>query len=98
MHTYDTIVNMSALTKAEKYLRKDEHRISTYDLKQKLFIENIKKRKCENCHKSRWLKKRIPLELHHKNGDKYDNRIINLQILCPNCHALTDTYRKQKKK
>ena len=33
------------------------------------------------------------LELHHINGDHYDNRIENLQILCPNCHAKTDNYR-----
>jgi predicted HNH restriction endonuclease len=35
----------------------------------------------------------IPLELHHVNGDNRDNRIENLQLLCPNCHALTDNYR-----
>jgi hypothetical protein len=26
------------------------------------------------------------------NGDHFDNRLENLQILCPNCHAQTDTY------
>lgn len=36
---------------------------------------------------------RIPLELHHINGDHTDNRLENLQVLCPNCHALTDNYR-----
>jgi len=33
------------------------------------------------------------VELHHINGDSRDNRLENLQILCPNCHALTDNYR-----
>ena len=37
--------------------------------------------------------KPIPLELHHINGVHSDNRIENLQLLCPNCHALTDNYR-----
>lgn len=36
--------------------------------------------------------KNIPLELEHKNGNHFDNRIENLEILCPNCHAQTDTY------
>jgi hypothetical protein len=35
----------------------------------------------------------IPMELHHIDGDKYNNAIANLLLLCPNCHALTDTYR-----
>ena len=37
------------------------------------------------------------LELHHINGVKDDLRIDNLQILCPNCHALTDNYRGKNK-
>ena len=39
-----------------------------------------------------WMNKKIPLQLHHINGDRTDNRIENLQLLCPNCHALTDNY------
>lgn len=37
--------------------------------------------------------KAIPLEMEHKNGIHNDNRIENLAFLCPNCHALTDTYK-----
>jgi 5-methylcytosine-specific restriction endonuclease McrA len=36
------------------------------------------------------LGKPIPIELHHKNGDHYDNSLDNLEILCPNCHAQED--------
>ena len=34
----------------------------------------------------------MPTNLHHINGDRFDNRIDNLKILCPNCHALTPNY------
>jgi 5-methylcytosine-specific restriction endonuclease McrA len=32
------------------------------------------------------------MQLHHRNGDGTDNRLHNLQILCPHCHAQTDTW------
>lgn len=40
-----------------------------------------------------WLGQPIPLELHHKDGNKNHNELSNYELLCPNCHALTDTYR-----
>lgn len=72
---------------------------STYQshkLKNRLFNEKIKDEKCEICGIAEWNGKPISLELHHINGNPTDNRIENLQILCPNCHSQTDTYRKAK--
>lgn len=62
--------------------------IQSHKLKEKLIRENIKEYKCEICKNTEWQGVPIPLELHHINGDHYDNRLENLQILCPNCHAL----------
>lgn len=36
---------------------------------------------------------KCPLETDHINGDPYDDRFENLRVLCPNCHALTSTYK-----
>lgn len=48
---------------------------------------------CESCFLNTWLDKPIALELHHIDGDRTNNSIENLQILCPNCHSFTDNYR-----
>lgn len=55
--------------------------------------EGIKPHQCECCKMTEWLGQPIPLELHHKDGNKNHNELSNYELLCPNCHALTDTYR-----
>ena len=35
--------------------------------------------------------KPIPLELDHIDGNHYNNELINVRIVCPNCHAQTET-------
>lgn len=64
----------------------------SYFLKNRLLKEGLKEHVCECCKNSEWMGKPIPLQLHHINGNHTDNRIENLQLLCPNCHALTDNY------
>jgi len=53
---------------------------------------------CESCKNSLWQKQEIPLEVHHIDGDRVNNLYDNLQLLCPNCHALTDNFRNKKRK
>lgn len=67
--------------------------VKTHTLKQKLIRDGLKKECCEKCGLSKWLGKPIPLELHHINGDHYDNSLNNLQLLCPNCHAIEPNHR-----
>lgn len=61
---------------------------------KRLIKEGLKEKKCECCGLTEWQGKEIPLELHHINGNHNDNRIENLQLLCPNCHAQTDNFCK----
>lgn len=77
-------------------LNGDIQYVSSYGLKNKLLNEGIKEKKCENCNNHEWMGKPIKLELHHIDGDNTNNRLENLQILCPNCHSYTDTFRKGK--
>ena len=71
---------------------------NTWRLKNRLLAEGIKPHHCERCLLSQWLDQNIPLELHHKDGDRTNNTLRNIELLCPNCHALTDNYRGSKKK
>ncbi len=34
-----------------------------------------------------------PLEIHHIDGNYTNNKEENLQVLCPNCHSLTNNYK-----
>lgn len=62
--------------------------IKSHTLRLRLIKEGLKKAECENCHRSKWEGLDIPLELDHINSDHFDNRLENLKILCPNCHAI----------
>lgn len=76
----------------EEYLQNSSD-IQTNKVKKKILDEGIKGYKCESCELSTWLNQPIPLELHHIDGNRTNNRIENYQLLCPNCHAFTNSYR-----
>ena len=68
---------------------------STYssgNLRRRLIREGLKESRCEICGLDSWRGEPVPLALDHVNGDPTDNRLENLRILCPNCHALTETW------
>ena len=70
---------------------------NTHQLKNRILREKLKEYQCEICLNKEWLGRPIPLEFHHKNGVRDDNRLENIEFLCPNCHALTDNYRAKKR-
>lgn len=76
---------------------KNKINISSHKLKLKLIEDGLKEYRCESCKLNEWMGVTIPIELHHIDGNRFNNDIDNLQILCPNCHAITDNYSGKKK-
>lgn len=72
----------------------------TYKLKKRLIREGYLEDRCQLCG---WCEKPIgaeftPCELHHKDGNSHNHLRENLELICPNCHSLTATYRAKNKK
>jgi hypothetical protein len=69
---------------------------STYQrslLKERLFVEGLKGRRCELCGQGEmWQGRRMALILDHINGVHDDNRLENLRIVCANCNATLETH------
>lgn len=84
--------NCNKRCSAKDFLNKNKHSKLNPTIKQKLFKENLKEYKCEICGISEWQGKSIILQVHHIDGNPYNNTLENIQILCPNCHSQTDSY------
>ena len=81
------------LTRFRDYTNDPENKPRTRSLYDAL--EYIRGHKCENpeCGKSEHCGKPIPLEIHHKDANRFNNTLDNLELLCPTCHAMTENYR-----
>lgn len=87
-HNYTKGLNNNTYIPLEEYLRRESPRIQL--IKDKLFIEGYKEYRCEICGVSHWQGKILPLELHHRDGNNFNNTLENFQILCPNCHSIQE--------
>lgn len=71
----------------------DSFYTNTNCLKGRLYNEGLKIRECELCGQGEiWNSKKMSLILDHINGDRHDNRLENLRIVCPNCNATLETH------
>lgn len=86
------------ISKKRRSMNLDEYLTGSLDIqsnkvRNKILKEGIKPHQCECCGNTEWMGQPIPLELHHKDGDRNHNELSNFELLCPNCHAFTDSYR-----
>jgi hypothetical protein len=65
-------------------------------VKLRLLSAGIKQNRCEECGIEEWLGEPLSLNLHHVNGDGDDNRLVNLVLLCPNCHSQTPNFARRR--
>ena len=72
----------------------------TYKLKLRMLREGLIEDKCEKCgwHEKPDGAEFSPCELHHKDGNSHNHLRDNLEMICPNCHSLTESYRAKNKK
>ena len=70
----------------------------SHKLRIRLLDEGVFEHKCSSCNNTEWMGAPIPLELEHINGVFNDHRLVNLTLLCPNCHSQTPTHAGKNKK
>jgi 5-methylcytosine-specific restriction endonuclease McrA len=70
----------------------------TSKLSKRLIKEGLKEYRCERCKIVDYNGEHISLELNHKDGNNANHCLENLELLCPNCHSQTETYRFKNKK
>ena len=86
-------IKWSTTAKPLAEILKENVHHNTSDLRRKLLKAGLLKNICSVCGLLPiWNGKPLTLQLDHINGVRLDNRIGNLRILCPNCHAQTDTF------
>jgi len=78
----------------------EDHSFNGNLLKKRLFEMGWKNEcaTCKNVHFDEkdgmvlWQGKELILQIEHRNGVHSDNRLENLELLCPLCHSQTSTY------
>lgn len=63
--------------------------------KVKKYLLQTRGHKCQHCKNCTWLNKPITLEIEHIDGNHMNNKLDNVELLCPNCHSMTPTYKSK---
>ncbi|MBW4429374.1 MAG: HNH endonuclease [Nostoc desertorum CM1-VF14] len=100
-HFLRSNIGMSNSRKIEIPLEKlliDGTEVHTHRLKKRLIKVGLLEEKCYECGVLYWQEKKLSLHLDHIDGNRKNNKLENLRLLCPNCHSLTETYCGNKNK
>jgi hypothetical protein len=65
---------------------------SSSNFRRRLIRKGLLDGKCYSCGLTQWMGSPAPLQLDHIDGNRANCLLANLRILCPNCHALTNTF------
>ena len=75
----------------EKLLNDDFDSMSRQRKRKRILIEQDYK--CNKCEIVDWRGEHISFEMHHIDGNRNNNERKNLEVICPNCHSQTDTWK-----
>lgn len=64
----------------------------------KRFLTETQGAECKKCGLVEWMGQPVPLNVHHKDGDATNNTPNNMELLCLNCHGLTENFGKKNKR
>jgi transposase-like protein len=80
---------------------KGEKKISPFalsSLRKWIINKDLLSYKCNRCNINKWEGSDLTLDLEHKDGNRKNNKLENLEFLCPNCHSQTSTFRGKNSK
>ena len=89
--------NVVSLWKNGEYVSKNKYFLPKFIKQYLLEKTGYKCEKCGFCGTNPYTNKTI-LQIHHIDGDCFNNNEANLQVLCPNCHAMTENFGHRNKK
>jgi len=93
-----TIKNISSRKwSLEKWNNNENFNTQRSVVKKWILKFNLIPYKCNKCGIKEWNKEKITLELNHINGNNWQHNRTNLELLCPNCHSQTNTFRGKNK-
>lgn len=87
-------MNKEMQLKIEIYFKDDIQYKS--DIHRNILIQ-LRGNKCQHCGIEKWNNEHLAMECHHIDGNKRNNKIENLILLCPNCHSQTQNYKGRKR-